>query len=77
MWLCIFSQDQDLAEVFEEVKEIALEHNRWIKLASAFPHNPFGKRTRGINGTDWIRIDRMIYDACLDPTDYRLGKQKA
>ena len=28
-------------------------------------------KVRGINGTDWIRIDRATYDACIDPNDYR------
>jgi hypothetical protein len=27
---------------------------------------------RGINSTDWIRIDRAAYDACIDPRDYRV-----
>jgi len=27
--------------------------------------------TQGINWTDWIRIDRDTYDACIDPSDYR------
>ncbi|MCK4392611.1 hypothetical protein KAX17_06860 [Candidatus Bipolaricaulota bacterium] len=31
---------------------------------------------RGINKTDWIRIDRAIYDACLDPHDYRKRKKR-
>jgi uncharacterized LabA/DUF88 family protein len=26
---------------------------------------------RGIDKTDWIRVDRTSYDACLDPRDYR------
>jgi hypothetical protein len=28
-------------------------------------------KPRGINGTDWIKIDRATYDACLDARDYR------
>jgi len=28
---------------------------------------------RGIDKTDWIRIDRVLYDACLDRRDYRQG----
>lgn len=39
------------------------------------PTEPFGPTTRnrrGINKTDWIRIDRATYDTCLDPRDYRL-----
>src|SRR6266571_6946198 len=33
----IFSQDQDLSEAADEVRLIAREQGRWIKLASAFP----------------------------------------
>jgi hypothetical protein len=29
------------------------------------------RNTRGINKTDWIKIDRQLYDSCLDPNDYR------
>jgi uncharacterized LabA/DUF88 family protein len=67
----IFSQDQDLSEVADEVRRIAIEQNRWIKIASAFPVSPTKKDNRGINKTDWIKIDRQIYDACVDPNDYR------
>ena len=41
-------------------------------MASAFPFSPASPNRRGINGTDWIKIDRATYDACLDPNDYRL-----
>ena len=27
-----------------------------------------------IDGTDWIRIDRALYDSCIDPRDYRPKK---
>ncbi len=67
----IFSQDQDLAEVRPDVRRISIRDSRWIKLASAFPVSEHNFRTRGINGTDWIPIDRSLYDACLDPRDYR------
>jgi hypothetical protein len=40
-------------------------------MACAFPVSPVEPKTRGINGTDWIKIDRVTYDACLDPRDYR------
>jgi uncharacterized LabA/DUF88 family protein len=33
----IFSQDQDLSEVAEEIWVIAREQDRWIKVACAFP----------------------------------------
>lgn len=67
----IFSQDQDLSEVAGEVRAISQEQGRWIKLASAFPVSPVARSRRGINSTDWIRIEREQYDQCLDPRDYR------
>lgn len=66
----VFSQDQDLTEVANAVKALSLAHDRWIKLASAFPKSPRTKNARGIDGTDWIPIDRPDYDQCLDPIDY-------
>jgi uncharacterized LabA/DUF88 family protein len=67
----VFSQDQDLSEAADEVRLIAREQQRWIKLASAFPSSPTAKNSRGINKTDWIAIDRATYDSCLDRRDYR------
>jgi uncharacterized LabA/DUF88 family protein len=67
----IFSQDQDLSEVADEVRNISVMQDRWIKLACAFPVSPTSANMRGINGTDWIEIDRATYDACIDPVDYR------
>ena len=67
----VMSQDQDLSEVAEEIRTIAQDQRRWIKMASAFPHSPASRNRRGINKTDWIRIDREFYDQCLDRRDYR------
>ena len=67
----IFSQDQDLAEVADEIKYIARSENRWLKVVSAFPDNSAVARQRGINGTEWFRMNQSFYDACLDPWDYR------
>jgi uncharacterized LabA/DUF88 family protein len=67
----VFSQDQDLSEVADELRQISQQQNRWIKMASAFPFSPASPNRRGINATDWIRIDRPTYDACLDTRDYR------
>lgn len=67
----IFSQDQDLSEVAKELRQIAREQRRWIKVASAFPRSPTSTNRRGIDQTDWIHIDRATYDACLDRRDYR------
>lgn len=67
----IFSQDQDLSEAVADIKRISVLENRWIKVACAFPVSPTVLKPRGINGTDWIRIDRATYDECLDLNDYR------
>ena len=71
----IFSQDQDLSEAADEVKAISAQQGRWIKVACAFPISPTAENRRGINATEWIRIDRATYDACLDPNDYRPKKR--
>ncbi len=72
----VFSQDQDLSEVANEIRTIAREQQRWIKIASAFPSSPTVTNDRGINKTDWIPIDRATYDACIDPRDYRPKEKK-
>lgn len=69
----VFSQDQDLSEVAEEVRTIAREQGRWLKIACAYPISPTSRNRRGINKTDWIPIDRALYDTCLDRRDYRPG----
>lgn len=67
----IFSQDSDLAEVVDEVKEIAQSADRWIKIACAFPGGARATAKRGIDKSEWVRMDEAFYNACLDPTDYR------
>lgn len=66
----VFSQDQDLSEAADEIRAIAGEQERWIKIACAFPSSPTSRNRRGINKTDWIRIDRATYDRCIDPRNY-------
>ena len=67
----VFSQDQDLRELCTEIRVIASEQDRWIKIACAFPVSPTTKNRRGIANSDWIRIDRAMYHRCVDPRDYR------
>ena len=66
----LFSQDQDLAEVTSEVRDISRARGCWLKIISAFPHGQ-----RGIDGTDWFRMDSGSYNTCLDPRDYRPPRQ--
>ncbi|QQR72933.1 MAG: NYN domain-containing protein [Holophagales bacterium] len=69
----VLSQDQDLSEVADEVRQISIAQQRWIKLASAFPTSPTYPNRRGVNRTDWLPFDRAFYDGCIDPIDYRRG----
>lgn len=68
-----FSQDQDLSEVAAELRVIAHEQERWIKMASAFPVSSASRNRRGIERTDWIPIEREVYLRCLDRRDYRVS----
>lgn len=70
----LFSQDQDLTEVADEIRTIAAEQGRWIKLACAYPLSPTSRNRRGIDRTDWVPIDRDLYERCLDARDYRAKK---
>jgi uncharacterized LabA/DUF88 family protein len=67
----VFSQDQDLSEVADEIRVIARQQGRWIRIACAYPSSPTSLNQRGINGSQWIKIDRVAYDDCIDPKDYR------
>jgi uncharacterized LabA/DUF88 family protein len=66
----LFSQDNDLSEVAEDLRQIARREQRWLKIASAFPISASSRNRRGIDRTDWIPIERAFYDECLDPSDY-------
>ena len=67
----IFSQDQDLVEVADEVKHLSRNQSRWLQVVSAFPDGPNATSRRGIDKTDWFRMDRDFYEKCLDEHDYR------
>lgn len=67
----VFSQDQDLSEIADEIRSIGRRNSRWLKIASAFPARPDSVNPRGINKTDWIPIDQATYERCLDPLDHR------
>jgi hypothetical protein len=70
----IFSQDQDLSEAVAEVRDIAREQGRTIRIVSAFPESTLATVRRGIDKTDWFRFDKALYDSCIDPHDYRPAK---
>jgi uncharacterized LabA/DUF88 family protein len=72
----IFSQDQDLQEVVKEIEEISKEQARWMMVACAFPDSPTATYRRGIDRTDWFKMDQSFYDQFLDPRDYRSKEQR-
>ncbi|MDR0327235.1 MAG: hypothetical protein LBI05_02955 [Planctomycetaceae bacterium] len=47
--------------------------NTQTKRVVAFvdPVSPDYANDRGIDKTDWIPIDRTLYDQAIDPTNYR------
>jgi len=67
----IFSQDQDLVEVAEEIRHISMNDGRWLKVVSAFPSGSKASFKRGIDKTDWFKMDETFYNQCIDPHDYR------
>lgn len=70
----VFSRDQDLSEVAEELRTISRMQGRFIKMASAYPFSPVVKNYRGINKTDWVKLTKAEYDQCIDQRDYRPKK---
>lgn len=67
----VFSQDQDLNEATDEVAKISIEQGRWIKRMCSFPASPVISNGRGINKTDWFKFDKLFYDQCIDPNNYK------
>ena len=67
----VICRDQDMSEVAEDIRLISKDQSRWIKMASAYPYSPAVKKFRGIDKTDWVKIERAMYDACIDQRDYR------
>jgi hypothetical protein len=67
----VFSQDNDFTEAAQEIRDIANEYERWIKIVSAYPCEA-SHVMRGIDKTDWMPISRAEYDTCIDRTDYRI-----
>ena len=67
----VFVDGQNLFYAAKDAKLIARQQNRWIRLACAFPCSPVSRNRRGVDKTDWIRIERATYDRCIDRRDYR------
>ncbi len=69
----IVSQDADLGPAVALSKRVAHSQGRILIYESAFPYESgISSSDRGVPGTTWTHIDRALYDACRDPTDYRV-----
>lgn len=68
----IVSQDWDFGPAVKLAKDVARSQGRMLTFESAFPQGSRSRSTRGIPGTQWVPIDKNTYDACHDPTDYRI-----
>lgn len=71
----LFTQDQDLTEAVDEVKAIARLQRRWVTVACAYPFSatpadPRWNNGRGVNRTNWIKLDSATYTSCKDPKNY-------
>ena len=67
----IVSQDWDFGSAVRLCRRVAQNQGRVLTFESAFPYRVGVVTPRGIPGTTWVHIDKSMYDACLDPTDYR------
>ena len=70
-------RDQDFYEVAKDVRSISQKAKSMDKNCECFSvGNKHGKKI-GIEGTDWIEIDRKMYDECIDPKITELlGKRR-
>ena len=71
----LVSQDSDFGPAVSLAKQVAASQNRMLTFESAFPVGPGSRSRRGVPGTTWVPIDQAMYDACLDPRDYRPARR--
>ncbi len=67
----VLSQDRDFEPAIRLAKQIASDQGRQLVFESHFIIGSSSDSKRGIPRTEWMPIDKDIYDACLDPEDYR------
>lgn len=60
----LFSQDNDFAELADEIRHLNRSTDHITRIASAFPEGASLKNPTGIAKTDWIRFNRADWDRC-------------
>lgn len=66
----VFSQDGDLVEAVDEVYNIAKGQGRQVTVECAYPYAATVDRYP-MNRTTPVKIEKALYDQCVDPVDYR------
>jgi hypothetical protein len=67
----IVSQDWDFGPAVKLAKDIARGQRRQLYFESAFIVGGNATYERGVPGCHWVPINKALYDACIDPKDYR------
>ena len=70
----LFTQDRDLNEAVVDLIEARDKLNRWIYVDSAFCFKTGAPRHLriGLPNAHWFKIDKAMYDSCIDYDDYRI-----
>ena len=59
------SQDPELAEVADELRAIAEDQGRELRVASAAPFTTSAPGARGVPRTEHLRVERALYESCV------------
>ena len=70
----IFSRDQDLSEVEDEIRAISIDQQRWIRIASAFPFSPAVKGFRELTTRNGSKLSGPAMTPAL--TDETIDRRK-
>ena len=70
----IVSQDADFSPAVNLSRGIAASQGRTLHFESAFPFSAGKVNPMGVPDTNWVRIEKAMYDTCLDL--YRRGSQQ-
>jgi len=59
------SQEADLAELADELRAIAEDQGRAVRVASAYPFATAAAGARGVPRTEHLRMERALYESCV------------
>jgi hypothetical protein len=59
------SQKHDLAELADELRAVAEDQGRALRVASAYPFATAAPGARGVPRTEHLRMERALYESCV------------